>query len=323
MSKQPQTGFTLIELMVSVVIGLLVILSIGIVFTESSDNYRQDERMSAVQDNLRFAMAQLTADLEMTGFWTELHDPTDIDVSDASLSISTDCGDTAGWAWVLTEPLEALDNPTAAEANAAFGCIDTGEVVPGQDIIAIKRVLGATTAAGALEDGTTYLETNGTEGQLFRSLSATNTPTTPLTGTVTNWEYHPTIYFIRDYHVTDGDGIPTLCRKYLLGGASPAFSTECIAPGIERMQFEYGVDSNANGSADRYFTADAVTDMDDVVSVRVMLLARSERPHAAYTNAKTYRMSNAGDYTPADNFYRRTAMSVVQLRNTARLRFVN
>ncbi|MEN8821698.1 MAG: PilW family protein [Abyssibacter sp.] len=323
MSKQPQTGFTLIELMVSVVIGLLVILSIGIVFTESSDNYRQDERMSAVQDNLRFAMAQLTADLEMTGFWTELHDPTDIDVSDASLSISTDCGDTAGWAWVLTEPLEALDNPTAAEANAAFGCIDTGEVVPGQDIIAIKRVLGATTAAGALEDGTTYLETNGTEGQLFRSLSATNTPTTPLTGTVTNWEYHPTIYFIRDYHVTDGDGIPTLCRKYLLGSSSPAFSTECIAPGIERMQFEYGVDSNANGSADRYFTADAVTDMDDVVSVRVMLLARSERPHAAYTNAKTYRMSNAGDYTPADNFYRRTAMSVVQLRNTARLRFVN
>jgi type IV pilus assembly protein PilW len=316
-------GFTLVELMIALVLGLLIVLAIGTVFNQSSDNYRQDERLSSLQDNLRFAMAQLTSDLEMTGFWSELHDPAAVDVSDPSLGISTDCGPAVGWAWDLLTALEAADNGDADVINSKFPCIDKTEIVPGQDAFSIKRVVGTDTDAASLEEGTTYLQTNGTEGQLFRELAASATPQTPLVGTVTHWRYHPVIYFLRDYHVVAGDGVPTLCRKYLLGGATPAFSTECIAPGIEQMQLEFGVDRDGNGRPERYLDANAVASLVDVVTVRVTLLGRSEQAHVSYANDKTYRLGNAPDFTPSDNFYRRSATTVVQLRNTARLRLVN
>ena len=111
-------GFTLVELMIALVLGLLIVLAIGTVFNQSSDNYRQDERLSSLQDNLRFAMAQLTSDLEMTGFWSELHDPAAVDVSDPSLGISTDCGPAVGWAWDLLTALEAADNGDADVINS-------------------------------------------------------------------------------------------------------------------------------------------------------------------------------------------------------------
>ncbi|MBR9813743.1 prepilin-type N-terminal cleavage/methylation domain-containing protein [bacterium] len=314
-----QAGFTLIELMVSLVLGLLVVLMIGTLFVRSSDNYRQDQRITDMQASLRFALAQIATDMELAGFWTSLHDPSDIDVTDGSLAIGSDCGNAAGWVWDLSTPIAVIDNATSAAAAAAHACIDASEFVEGSDIIAIKRVLAAETAAADLENNRVYLQTNSTDGQLFRH--GPSAPTANVAAPFSHWRYNPTVYFLRNYSVTKGDGIPSLCRKVLLGGSPPSFSTECVGTGIEQMQLLVGIDTDLDGEPNRYDNADTAN-INDAVSLRIELLGRSELAHNAYLNEKTYALGNAPTYTPNDNFYRRSASLTVQTRNPNRLRTV-
>lgn len=330
-------GFTLIELMVSITLGLLIIAALGSVFVAGNRSYRQDERLARMNDETRFGTAQLTRDLEMAGYWTQLFDPANVTLHN-SLAIDNDCGPVpvtpgtafpglpartvAYWTYDNLSPVEMMDNtanPSGADAHAAFPCIAADEFQPGTDIIAIKRVAGNNTST--LDDNHVYLRTNGTENTLFQQTSATPPD---ITGS-TDWEYVPSIYFIRNYTVADESGnpvdsIPSLCRKHLEpNSGTPRWKSDCFAQGIENMQLEYGIDSNADGSPDFYVAAPDPTQLAQAVTVRVLLLARSVEPVPQYVNDKTYRLSNAADYSPHDRFYRRLMTTVVVLRNPANL----
>jgi type IV pilus assembly protein PilW len=70
-NKKQQTGFSLVELMVGLVIGLLVSAIIITVFTQSKKSYSQDEEISQLQENGRYALQLLTRELSMAN---HLHD---------------------------------------------------------------------------------------------------------------------------------------------------------------------------------------------------------------------------------------------------------
>ena len=55
--------------------------------------------------------------------------------------------------------------------------------------------------------------------------------------------------------------------------------------------------------------------MQDVVSARIFLLARTTDIDIRYTNQKTYSISNAPDYTPNDSFHRRVFSTTVSIQN--------
>jgi type IV pilus assembly protein PilW len=67
-SKKVQRGFSLIELMISMTLGLLIILAVTYVFAGSRANYRQQEALSAVQESGRIALETLTRDIRMAGY---------------------------------------------------------------------------------------------------------------------------------------------------------------------------------------------------------------------------------------------------------------
>lgn len=329
-----QRGFSLIELMIALVLGLLVLLGLYVVFSSSTQNYREDSATAKLSEELRFGYGILTQDLEMTGFWSGTYDPIQITVqSGTNVADADECGPgVAGWSVDLTNPL-AVANNIDTNVGDVFECLDLDDddLVPGTDAIAIKRLIGvpiipASGHAGSVA-GDIYLRSNNTVGTLFTWVNSSSTPSSPAgtaTSPIIDWLYSINIYYIRNYSVTAGDGIPSLCRKALgTSGGNPAYSpTECFASGIEDLQIEIGIDGNGDGLPDRFISAPTAVEAAGAVAVRVAVLARSEKAVSGYTNAKTYTLGDA-THTPNDRFYRNLMISTVPLRNRAALNIIN
>jgi len=139
---------------------------------------------------------------------------------------------------------------------------------------------------------------------------------------------HVRQYFVRIFYIAAcndcggaGDGVPTLKMVELTPGAGVcdtdssvscgSMTTRSIAEGIENMQLEYGVDTSGDGTPDSYATAPAAADWQNVMAVKIFLLARNTETSADYTDTKTYSLASDGGTltgTPfifPDNKYKR------------------
>jgi type IV pilus assembly protein PilW len=304
------------------------------VFIYGSRNYKQDDKIARMQDELRFAMARITQDLEMTAFFAQVRQPvSDIGVH-SSATISNDCGPTtdAGAAsaannWTYQERrsfIYTAGNVPANEADNTFPCISDDEFQGGTDIVASKRLGSIVTAP---QNNQVYLRTNGIDSTIYVHSA---TPPPPTGSSVTIYEYRPVVWYISKYAVSgQSPQVPSLCRKVLDPNAgSPRFIRECVSQGIQDMQLEFGIDSasDPDGIADQFVEigtvpganpAERAAYMARIVAVRVHLLARSAEADVTYRNAKTFTL--AGKSIPAtnDGYYRRTLSSIALLRNAA------
>jgi type IV pilus assembly protein PilW len=313
-----QRGFTLVELMIGMTLGLILIGGVVAVFLQSRQSFRVDENVARMQDQARFAMGELTRDVRMAGFVAEPLSPAAVTL-DGSLAIEDGCGPAGVADWLVrvtdagtgeNDTLTGVDNATGAEAAAAYGCIDAAEVRAGSDVVAIKRAAGRIVPLAEVQADRIYLEATGTVASLYKEPA-----NTPLAGPTDIREYRPEIYYIRNFGVAAGDGIPTLCRKVLGVGSPVPIETECIAQGIEDLQVSYGIDLDNDGAANQYLDDPTLAELQNVVSARITLLARTVTPDRNYTDTRTYAVGNADDYTPNDAFHRRIYTVTVGMRN--------
>lgn len=63
-----QSGLSLIELMISLVIGMMIVITIGYVYLGASTTFRSLEASSRIQENVRFAFERIAFDIRMAGF---------------------------------------------------------------------------------------------------------------------------------------------------------------------------------------------------------------------------------------------------------------
>jgi hypothetical protein len=88
-----------------------------------------------------------------------------------------------------------------------------------------------------------------------------------------------------------------LRRKTLIAG--PAIRDDEIIPGIEDMQVQFGIDpTGTSGIATRYIDPDTLSVNDQVVSVRIWFLVRSEKSEVGFKDGRVYEY---GDRVSADN----------------------
>lgn len=324
--RRRMQGVTLVEIMVALVIGLLTLAGLLALFVQNKRTFVEDEQFARMQDNARYALAELERDIAMAGFWGDLLNPAAV-TQDDSLAIAVDCGPAgiAEWMYELLDPatgesltLTHADNATAATATGRHTCINAGEFVDGSDVLGIRRVEGRE-VAGALDASQVYLRTNGTVGLLFREPIA-GAPAVVINPPFSEWRYTPRIYFVRNYTETPGDGVPALCRKVLDPAAGPGMVSECLASGIEDLQIEFGLDEDGDGRPDVFVANPNAADISTAVSARIHLIARTANPDPRFVNRSTYRIGNAPDYTPNDNFRRRVYTTTVYIRNLGHLR---
>ncbi len=110
----------------------------------------------------------------------------------------------------------------------------------------------------------------------------------------------------------DPNNPPGLFRKELDDGV---VVTEELVSGVDNMQVFYGEDSNSDGTADVYRTADQVVDWSIVVTARLGLLVRTLNYANSEVDTRVYGVLGTliGPYN--DRQQRRVFTTTVELRN--------
>lgn len=125
------------------------------------------------------------------------------------------------------------------------------------------------------------------------------------------------VFISRAYFIGTGvSGEPSLYSiTYPQGATAPV--TEEIAEGIENMQVLYGVDTDATPDkfANKYVTAEQVTDHSNVVNLQIGLIARSPDSAKSISVSNTLTLLGTDIVIPADNKIRFAFTTTVKLRN--------
>lgn len=330
-----QRGLSLIELMISITIGLLILASMATLFANQSRTRSELDKSNRMIDNGRYSLEVLSENLRLAGFYGTLN-PSSVALPGA---IPDPCSTVmANIAAAIPLHVQGFDAADAATASARPSCVPA-TLKTGSDILVIRRVdtspVGTTTyaitqaSASAVAATTPYLQAsqcqydsvatpymvgNAPSSLTLRQRNCTTASTTPYADLR---RMMVQIYYI-DANNQTGDGIPTLKRVELSDAG--AMVTAPLVEGIEYMQVEYGQDTDNDGVADAYVETCAVdiACWSNIVSVKLNIIARNIEQTAGQNDAKTYSLGMAGDYVPTgdDRKYKRHAYTqVVRLVN--------
>lgn len=332
-----QKGLSLIELMVSMSIGLFLLAGAVSVLGKGRDLYRTNDAAARLQETARYAMSTIEADLRMANYWG-LNSRADLvengpaldlaSIPDVDPAYALPAG-LGGYAATIDEcgganSMWAVKLPAYVEANNngyGLACAEFGTAEAASDQLIVRRVsTQVITAAGlAASAGQIKVQTSRLQGTLFANgvLPAGYAAALSETRALVANGY----YVDQDSNQTAGT--PSLRRKQLafVGGA-PVIQDQEIVPGVEDLQVEFGVDLNNDQNADFFVPpGTAIAGGQEIVAVRVWLLVRGEDPEFSFTDDRTYSYADrvgGAAYTPGDNFRRVLVTKTIALRNTRR-----
>jgi type IV pilus assembly protein PilW len=272
-----QRGFSLVEMMIAMTIGLMITAGLVTVFANTSNSQAELRRTSQQIENGRYAMDVLSQDLQVTGYFgsfrklvapTAAPDPCSLVLTDLQTAFNLPVQAYNAPSLTTTPTLPASCNAYLPAANLA----------PGSDVVVLRRAdtqfvaIGTATPAGQvysqanpstidihLGGGTTTCTSraDGAAAAVTRRLQYPST-TDICNGTALPAGYvrqfHVHIYFVAPCAIpttgttcdSTGDGgkpIPTLKRLELTATAgATAFKTTNIAEGVEFLKLGYGID---------------------------------------------------------------------------------
>jgi type IV pilus assembly protein PilW len=329
-----QKGYTIVEFMVAMTIGLFLLGGIGIVFISSKQTYRMQDSLWQLQDNNRFAMEFLIKDLRMASFRgcngnsvtpvNTLNNATDFNY-DFMVGLQGFEASASGWLPALPLEISSITLPPSAESdivtirralepgvgvtapfmnnNSAALHVDAGNGLNQFDIVMVSDCSAAAilqiSNANPGTSGTIAHNTGvGTPGNATSDLGKIFREDAEIMKLVT------VSYFVASD--TAAAGSRSLWRKVADG------DPEELAAGVEGMQILYGEDTDNDRSVNRYVAADEVADMSQVVSLKLSLLMVTA--DNITSSAQPYTFGGA-TVTPVDRKLRRVFTTVVNLRN--------
>ncbi len=326
-SLRHQTGLTLIELMVALAIGSFLIIGAFQIYNQSRQAFVVNESIARVQETAQFAMDTIEADLRMASNWGRNSrglavegrslvgdaNPTDLTVPTPS------CGDS--WAFDLARPIDGSDN------TYTLPCAASGGSAGSSDVITVRR---ASVQPVLPEAGRLQIQSTRIQGELFEmdTVPAAFQPITnhPITGVPSSGTHN---LMVNSYYVSPTStlipGVPTLRRKTLtVRSGAPFIEDQEVAPGVENIQLQLGIDVDADNTVDRY-----VNPGDDVynpaaagyipgvrvITARVWIIVRSVTTEFGLRDARTYQPGNANMGQMNDSFRRLQVSKTILLRN--------
>ena len=262
-------------------------------------------------------MDTIEADLRMASNWGRNSRPLAVerrsfsgDPNPTSIDEPSECE--SGWALDLAMTVDGDNN------GYTLTCGPMGGAQADSDVITVRR---ATVNPQPLEAGRLQIQTTRIQGELFVD---GNVPSTfsPASSTTHN-------LLVNSYYVATNSalipGVPTLRRKRLgTDGTNPIVVDEEVAPGVENLQMQLGIDVNGDNTVDRDVNPghDAYTPGSTnyipgarVITARVWLVVRGTQPELGIQDNTDYEPGDRDLGTYNDNFRRMMVSKTILLRN--------
>jgi type IV pilus assembly protein PilW len=293
-----QTGVTLIELMISITMGLVILAAILSLYLSTIPTSKQSEETARLSEDAAVAMNYLTGYIRMAGFsFPQANVPGNTVIQD-SLAKGFIDSNLAG------AGIRGCDNGFSNPKASSAALLTCSEGL-GNSSISIRF-------EGDINNTT---PSSGNPTDCLSQAITSNTPSS-FTGSA-DYKLIESRFFV----ATGADsGVPELfCAG---NGDGKGFTDQPIIQNVESLVIRYGIAGDATSqNITQYLTAAGVDalagDIDQrwgrVISLRICLTMRSELKSATYVN--TYRNCNGETVAPTDNLIRRTFQSLVTIRN--------
>ena len=352
MSRQcfPQAGLTLVEMMVSVVIGMAVMAGAIQILLQSKTNFNTERELAGMQENARFAFKLFRDEIHMAGY----------NSCGASAQNIANSVVGASTSWELNGA--GIQGYEHEADSASFPSQLRSDVAPDTDVVVIRRAdnlgyfvsshiaaksrfnlnkphavdpadivvvatpdcqqVGYFQAVSASADYITHTADNSVRpGNCTASLSGSFVCGS---GVATSKAYPPGSVLMKlishAYYVGYSEvsvDTPALFRERLgVVTKKAATWSEELIQGVENMQVQYGLDTvGVSKAPDIYITAnDTRMDWGKIRNVRISLRLRSVRP--VYQNNVPYDDFMGVTHTNgSDRYMRHTFSTTINLRN--------
>lgn len=280
MRLRSAAGMSLVELMVSITIGVMLMTGLVAVFNSSGEARRELEKSGQLIENGRYAVSLLFEDLHHAGFYGHFYRLGDAlaalpDPCEVAGTGNTDDLEAAtampiqGYAAADIDSLPDIDSTTTCET----ALLTDANLKLGSDIVIIRR---ADTAVftGAAEAKDIYLQANSRAMNLLVGNASATVPAKAANNATQTMEKYPDkgsqcssdtdkcadtrkyrvhVYFVAPCSFGTGannvcqdgdDEVPTLKRLELgSDGTSTLMEIMPLVEGVEYMKVEYGIDT--------------------------------------------------------------------------------
>jgi type IV pilus assembly protein PilW len=292
-------GFTLVELMVAMVIGLLILVAVSTIMINSNKNYNTTDSTARLQENARFAIQFITSDLRRAGYFGCSDDMSVVNstlngggVGAFALNALEGAEDIGTGAWepsgvaapstsATTAPAVAgtdgfairyldLDNAVSIQQQmpneSAVLFVNAGHGLKTNDIIAVTDC----DTADVMQ--LTDVNASGSSGKdnLVHNAGAGSTPGNSTQKLSKSYSTTATILKMNaaQYYIgRSASGTTNSLYRITLNG------TEELVEGVDNMQILYGIVTTADRVPSTYVDANNVgSNWGNVISVRVGLL---------------------------------------------------
>jgi type IV pilus assembly protein PilW len=245
--NSPQRGFTLIELMIAMLIGVFLMGGVIQIFLSAKQAYRLQENLSRLQENGRFAMDMIAQDTRMAGY-----------VDTVCLPTTATAPQSSQQALLQVANADKTDSTTnwCSPATGSMGCISS---------IPSSGTNSSTTAQNTTAPANTTAGNVRTDAiRSYQWFSPTNCTVAGLNATGTEISY-----FIKA-----DDSNSNVASLWRYPGSNAINTAQERVEGIETMYVLYGVDTDATPDYIPNYYADAGSaDLTKIVSVRITLVA--------------------------------------------------
>ncbi|MDX1538984.1 PilW family protein [Arsukibacterium sp.] len=309
-------GFSLVELLIAMLLGLLLLGFTVQIFASLSASSRQSQQLAQLQQNGQLALNLLHNELQNTGFWggVSLNDIASAAVDSAAPA--PDCRE------------EGLDSGSFPVANEMFASLYAKVAAPGRqlncltslapesEILQLKRAIGLAVSRDELRPNRYYIAPHWQQSRIIDQDSP------GLAADNVFYPYQHLVFYIQQQRIDDLT-VPVLMRKRLVRSASgmARIATDSVIDGVERLHFEFGIDANLDGRLN-YMLPTALMSHEHwqlqhghIVSIRFYILLRSIVPDAGYVNQQTYQMGTNRFEAPDDHYRRLLLAGSVYFNN--------
>jgi type IV pilus assembly protein PilW len=308
-SPRRHAGFSLIELMIAVVLGVIVVAGLINVLIANKQAYGLQQARNYNQENMRFALDRIGWSVRMADFWGGTKSASITGMATGGSGCNT------AWAETVSEGVYGYDGAAAFPISS---CVNNANYVTGSDVLVVRYALpdaagvatGGSVANVPVTAGKLYLQVKtGGSGDLFVGSTPVDLSSDPVGTSI--YPYAVDMYYLRPCSVPDGAGgtctatsdgghpIPTLMDMHL--DDSGNLVSDPIVEGVEQLQFEYGLgDPPGDPTPTVYKNAASMTaaDWSNVVSVRVGYVLRSQSRDTAVPHS-----FDSGSTNPANATY--------------------